>query len=100
MSTITREEIFDRIKRRVVDELCLTKNECDKVKLETDLVKDLNADELDAVECLLDIEDEFGINIPEEHCETYGMNGNEFKMSKAVDYVYDTFNPPQVPPEK
>ncbi len=46
-----------------------TKIEESKISLETNLVDDLNLDSLDIVELMMKMEDEFGIEIPEEDAE-------------------------------
>lgn len=46
-----------------------TKIEESKITLDTNLVDDLNLDSLDIVELMMKMEDEFGIEIPEEDAE-------------------------------
>ena len=46
-----------------------TKVEESKITLETNLVDDLNLDSLDVVELMMKMEDEFGLEIPEEEAE-------------------------------
>lgn len=46
-----------------------TKIEKSKIKAETSFVDDLNLDSLDIVELMMKMEDEFGIEIPEEEAE-------------------------------
>ena len=46
--------VFDKIKEIIMD---------------TNLMKDLSADSLDAVEIIMAIEDEYGIEIPDEEAE-------------------------------
>ena len=46
---------------------------------ETDLMLDLNADSLDAVDVLTQIEDEFGIEIPDEMTEEFNIVANLVK---------------------
>ena len=41
----------------------------DKVTAETDLQEDLGADSLDVVDLLMSIEDEFGVEVPDEEIE-------------------------------
>ena len=97
---MTKEEIFEKIKDIVIEDLCLTREESSKITLDTDIVETFGADELDTVECAIDIESKFNISIPEADCETYGMDAREFKLSKVVDYINDRVNPPKVPNEK
>lgn len=46
-----------------------TKIDIAKINLETNFVDDLNLDSLDIVELMMKMEDEFGVEIPEEDAE-------------------------------
>ncbi len=46
-----------------------TKVEASKISLETSFVDDLNLDSLDIVELMMKMEDEFGVEIPEDEAE-------------------------------
>lgn len=46
-----------------------TKQDLGKIKPETSFIDDLNLDSLDIVELMMKMEDEFGIEIPEEDAE-------------------------------
>ncbi len=46
-----------------------TKQDVSKITLETSFIDDLNLDSLDIVELMMKMEDEFGIEIPEEDAE-------------------------------
>ncbi len=46
-----------------------TKIDIAKINLETSFVDDLNLDSLDIVELMMKMEDEFGVEIPEEEAE-------------------------------
>lgn len=59
--------MFERIKEIIVDKLNIDDDAF--ITLETDLMEDLNADSLDAVEIIMDIEDEFDITVEEDHVE-------------------------------
>ena len=58
--------IFDKIKDIIIEQLQV--DEAD-VTMDTNLMKDLSADSLDAVEIIMAIEDEYGIEIPDEEAE-------------------------------
>ena len=60
--------IFDKIKEIIAEQLGV---EEDAVKMETHLMKDLEADSLDAVEIIMAIEDEFDIEVPDEDAEKF-----------------------------
>ena len=46
-----------------------TKMDPSKIRMETNFIDDLNLDSLDIVELMMKMEDEFGIEIPEEDAE-------------------------------
>lgn len=70
---------FERIKEIIIDQLAL--DESTVITLDTALTEDLEADSLDAVEIIMSIEDEYGIEIPDDVA-------TEFKSIKdIVDYV-------------
>ena len=54
---------FEKIKEIIIEQLNV---EEDLITMDTHLMKDLEADSLDAVEIIMGIEDEFGIEIPDE----------------------------------
>ena len=60
--------IFDKVKEIIVEQLQV--DEAD-VTMDTNLMKDLSADSLDAVEIIMAIEDEYGIEIPDEEAEKF-----------------------------
>ena len=68
--------IFDKIKDIIIDQLQVEESD---VALDTNLMKDLSADSLDAVEIIMAIEDEFGIEIPDEDAENIQTVGDLVK---------------------
>ena len=59
---------FDKIKGIIAEQLGV---EEDAITMDTNLMKDLEADSLDAVEIIMAIEDEFDIEIPDEDAEKF-----------------------------
>ena len=59
--------VFDKIKEIIMEQLQVEESE---ITMDTNLMKDLSADSLDAVEIIMAIEDEYGIEIPDEEAET------------------------------
>lgn len=52
--------VFEKVKETIIKNI---KVDPDKITLETDLKKDLHADSIDAVQVIMDLEDEYGIEI-------------------------------------
>lgn len=70
--------VFEKIKEIIVEQLGVDDS---KVSMDTHLMKDLEADSLDAVEIIMAIEEEYGIEIPDEEAEKFQ------KVSDLVGYV-------------
>jgi acyl carrier protein len=75
--------VFDRIKELIVDQLGIDDAE---ITMNTNLMKDLEADSLDAVEIIMAIEDEYDIEIPDEEAEKMQV------VSDLVKFVEDRLN--------
>jgi acyl carrier protein len=56
----------------------------DKITRETSFVNDLGADSLDTVELVMELEEEFDINIPDDAAEKIQ------KVGEAIDYIKQT----------
>ena len=72
------EPVADRVKKIIVDQLGV---EEELVTLEASFVDDLGADSLDTVELVMALEEEFGIEIPDEDAEKIT------RVKEAVDYI-------------
>ena len=70
--------IFDKVKEIIIEQLQVDESE---VTVDTNLMKDLSADSLDAVEIIMAIEEEFDIEIPDEEAEKFQL------VSDLVKYV-------------
>ncbi len=57
--------------------------EKEKLTLDTSFVGDLGSDSLDQVELMMQLEDEFGINIPEEATENVQTIGDVVRLISA-----------------
>ena len=55
--------IFDKVRDIIADELTIDR---DTITMDSHLVDDLKADSLDVVELIMDFEQEFDIEIPDE----------------------------------
>ncbi len=74
--------IFDKIKEIIIEQLGVEESE---IQQDTSLTKDLEADSLDAVEIIMAIEEEYGIEIPDEEAEKFTNIGDivDFVKSKT-----------------
>jgi acyl carrier protein len=72
--------VFDKVKAIIADKIQV---EEDKITLETSLMKDLEADSLDAVEIIMGIEEEFDIEIPDEAAEGFQNIGDIVKFVES-----------------
>lgn len=59
---------FETIRDLIVEQLGV---DADMVQMDTNLMKDLEADSLDAVEIILGVEESFGLDIPDEEAEKF-----------------------------
>jgi acyl carrier protein len=56
-------DVFDRVKKVICEQLSVTEGEVENDKR---FQEDLNADSLDVVELIMALEEEFGIEIPDD----------------------------------
>lgn len=69
---------FEKVKEVIMDKLGVDE---DKIITEASFVDDLGADSLDTVELIMQLEEEFGMEIPDEEAEKLTTVGS------AVDYI-------------
>lgn len=65
--------LFEKVKNIIAEQLDA---EADNITMETSMMKDLEADSLDAVEIMMALEDEFGVIIPDEDAEGFKNIGD------------------------
>lgn len=71
-------EVFNRVKEIIVEQLDV---EEDSITMEASFRDDLEADSLDVVELVMELEDEFDIEIADEEAEKINTVGD------AVNYI-------------
>ncbi|MEK6557105.1 MAG: acyl carrier protein [Candidatus Margulisiibacteriota bacterium] len=80
---MTEQEIFEKIKAVVVEQLGVSESEVTK---EASFVDDLGADSLDSVELLMALEEEFGTEISDEDSEKLKT------ISDTITYIKGKLN--------
>lgn len=70
---MAKEEIFDKLKELVVDQLGV---EEDEVTMEASMQDDLGADSLDLVDLVMSVEEEFGVKVADEDLENIKTVGD------------------------
>ncbi|MBO1005249.1 acyl carrier protein [Pseudogracilibacillus auburnensis] len=71
-------EVFDRVKEIIVEQLDVEESE---ITMEASFRDDLEADSLDVVELVMELEDEFDLEIADEEAENINTVGD------AVNYI-------------
>jgi acyl carrier protein len=74
----SREEIYEQVKGVLVQQLGIEESE---ITEEASFQEDLDADSLDLVELIMELEDEFGVKISDEDAQGIQTVG------QAVDYI-------------
>jgi acyl carrier protein len=75
---MTREEVLERIREHLATEMSV---EPDRLGEDTRFREDLEADSLDLVELLVELEDNYGIRIPDEEAAKI------LTVGQAADFV-------------
>ncbi len=77
---MTNQEILDRMAEILVDQLGVDE---DEVTMDANFIEDLNADSLDIVELVMNLEQEFDLMIPDEEAENIRTVGD------AVNFIQE-----------
>lgn len=72
--------VFEKVKSAIVNNLSV---DPDKIALDTNLKNDLHADSIDAVQVIMDLEDEFGIEIDVDKIQDNATVGTIVELIEA-----------------
>ena len=75
---MSREEIFAKIQQMLSDELGVDK---ERITMDSNFIDDLNADSLDIVDMIVEMEHEFDLSIPDEDAERIKTVGDAVDLS-------------------
>jgi len=81
--TLTEEQVFEKIKTVIVDQLGVAE---DEVTRQASFTEDLGADSLDTVELVMALEEEFSTEISDDEAEKLTSVG------LTVDYIVGNLN--------
>ena len=76
-------EHYDKIKEIIIDKIGI--NDA-KITMDAKFIDDLGADSLDTVELIMQFEEEFSIEIPDNEAESL------LSVGQAVDYITNKLN--------
>ena len=66
-------DTFERIRELLAEQLDIDE---DKITVDSDILEDFEADSLDVVDMVMTLEDEFGVEVPDEQIENFHTVGD------------------------
>ncbi|MDR2661069.1 MAG: acyl carrier protein [Lactobacillaceae bacterium] len=79
----TKEKIYKELTEEISKRFSIPKS---KITPELNFVTDVNADSIDFVELVLELEDKYDVEIPDEEAEKL------ITLQQTVDYIYEQTN--------
>ena len=67
------DEIFERVRTMLAEQLEIDE---DRITMDSNIMEDFDADSLDVVDMVMSLEDEFGIEVPDDAIETLRTVGD------------------------
>ncbi|MEA2103791.1 MAG: acyl carrier protein [Candidatus Cloacimonadota bacterium] len=80
---MTKDEIRNKVVEIITEQLGVTESE---VTDEAKFIEDLGADSLDTVELIMELEDEFEVEVPDDEAEKL------ISVIKVIDYIESKLN--------
>ncbi len=75
---MSQEKIFEKVRSMLSEELGI---DAERITMDSNFIDDLNADSLDIVDMIVEMEHEFDLSIPDEEAERIKTVGD------AVNYI-------------
>ncbi|MCO0831770.1 acyl carrier protein [Fructobacillus sp. W13] len=76
---LSKEQIYEQIKDEVAKRFAISE---DKIEPNADFVEKIGADSIDVVELVVELEDEFDMEVPDEELDDLTT------LNQVTDYVY------------
>ena len=74
------DEIFERVRTMLAEQLEIDE---DRITMDSNIMEDFDADSLDVVDMVMRLEDEFGIEVPDEEVEKLHTVGDVVRFIDA-----------------
>ena len=74
------DEIFERVRTMLAEQLEIDE---DRITMDSNIMEDFDADSLDVVDMVMSLEDEFGIEVPDEEVEKLRTVGDVVRFIDA-----------------
>ena len=72
------DEIFERVRTMLAEQLEIDE---DRITMDSNIMEDFDADSLDVVDMVMSLEDEFGIEVPDEEVEALWKSMDNYERN-------------------